>query len=66
MELLNIIAYTLLVVFILVVAAGVYLVNKGQNRKHFLVALKIVIILMILCIIGIGALLLILGYYHQF
>lgn len=35
MGILNIIAYCLIIIFVLVVVLGVWLVNKGQDRKYF-------------------------------
>jgi len=65
MEILNIIAYSLLIIFILVVFCGVFLVNKGQGRSYFLIEFKIIIFIMFMCFIGLGITLTILGLYEK-
>ena len=65
MEILNIIAIILFIIFILVVSCGLLLVRLGQNRKHFLIELKIMISIMVVSFIGIGISMIILGHYNQ-
>ncbi|WP_192959253.1 hypothetical protein [Staphylococcus cohnii] len=65
MEILNIIAIILFIIFILVVSCGLLLVRLGQSRKRFFVELKVMVTIMVICFIGIGVSLIILGYYHQ-
>ncbi|AMG21037.1 hypothetical protein ASS90_10560 [Staphylococcus saprophyticus] len=62
MGILNIIAYCLIIIFVLVVVLGVWLVNKGQDRKYFLTELKIIVTLLIMSFVGLGISLVILGY----
>ncbi|MGW7926330.1 hypothetical protein [Staphylococcus xylosus] len=62
MAILNIIAYTLITLFILVIVIGVLLVNKGQSRKHFMTELKIIVILLCVCFLGLGISLVTIGY----
>lgn len=65
MEILNIIAIILFIIFILVMLSGLLLVRLGQNRKHFLIELKIMVSIMVVCFIGIGISMIILGHYNQ-
>ncbi|KRG11183.1 hypothetical protein ACA31_00530 [Staphylococcus sp. NAM3COL9] len=65
MEILNIIAYSLLIIFILVVFCGVFIVNKGQNRSYFMLELKVIVLILFTCFIGLGITLTILGYFGQ-
>ncbi|MBC2920398.1 hypothetical protein AST07_01780 [Staphylococcus saprophyticus] len=65
MGILNIIAYCLIIIFVLVVVLGVWLVNKGQDRKYFLTELKIVVTLLIMSFVGLGISLVILGYLGE-
>ncbi|AID02827.1 hypothetical protein BU100_04390 [Staphylococcus xylosus] len=62
MAILNIIAYTLMTLFILVIIIGILLVNKGQSRKHFMTELKIIVILLCVCFLGLGISLVTIGY----
>ncbi|MDW8797331.1 hypothetical protein NGH74_00820 [Staphylococcus pseudoxylosus] len=62
MAILNIIAYTLITVFILDIVIGILLVNKGQSRKHFMTELKIIVILLCVCFLGLGISLVTIGY----
>ncbi|WP_217972073.1 hypothetical protein [Staphylococcus xylosus] len=62
MAILNIIAYTLMTFFILVIIIGILLVNKGQSRKHFMTELKIIVILLCVCFLGLGISLVTIGY----
>ncbi|MGW7798400.1 hypothetical protein ACWEYS_06680 [Staphylococcus xylosus] len=62
MAILNIIAYTLITLFILVIVIGILLVNKGQSRKHFMTELKIIVILLCVCFLGLGISLVTIGY----
>ncbi|AID43886.1 hypothetical protein [Staphylococcus xylosus] len=62
MAILNIIAYTLMTLFILVIVIGILLVNKGQSRKHFMTELKIIVILLCVCFLGLGISLVTIGY----
>lgn len=62
MAILNIIAYTLMTLFILVIIIGILLVNKGQSRKHFMAELKIIVILLCVCFLGLGISLVTIGY----
>ncbi|MFF0675745.1 hypothetical protein ACFYSI_07490 [Staphylococcus xylosus] len=62
MAILNIIAYTLMTLFILVIIIGILLVNKGQSRKHFMTELKIIVILLCICFLGLGISLVTIGY----
>ncbi|OEK33454.1 hypothetical protein ASS86_01210 [Staphylococcus saprophyticus] len=65
MGILNIIAYCLIIIFVLVVVLGVWLVNKGQDRKYFLTELKIIVTLLIMSFFGLGISLVILGYLGE-
>lgn len=65
MGILNIVAYCLIIIFVLVVILGVWLVNKGQDRQYFLTELKIVITLLIVSFVGLGISLVILGYLGE-
>ncbi|MBN6092333.1 hypothetical protein EUA50_10820 [Staphylococcus saprophyticus] len=65
MGILNIIAYCLIIIFVLVVVLGVWLVNKGQDRKYFLTELKIIVTLLIMSYVGLGISLVILGYLGE-
>ncbi|MDG0842123.1 hypothetical protein M4L39_01635 [Staphylococcus equorum] len=65
MEVLNIIAYSLLIIFILVVFCGVFLVNKGQDRSYFMLELKMLVMILFTCFIGLGITLTILGYFGK-
>lgn len=65
MGILNIVAYCLIIIFVLVVILGVWLVNKGQDRKYFLTELKIVVTLLIVSFVGLGISLVILGYLGE-
>ncbi|BAE19545.1 hypothetical protein ASS77_10130 [Staphylococcus saprophyticus] len=65
MGILNIIAYCLIIIFVLVVVLGVWLVNKGQDRKYFLTELKIIVTLLIMSFVGLGISLVILGYLGE-
>ncbi|MDU0462173.1 hypothetical protein [Staphylococcus ureilyticus] len=65
MEILNIIAIILFIIFILVMLSGLLLVRLGQNRKHFLIELKIMVSIMVVSFIGIGISMIILGHYNQ-
>ncbi|MBM2659257.1 hypothetical protein [Staphylococcus pseudoxylosus] len=62
MAILNIIAYTLITVFILDIVIGILLVNKGQSRKHFMTELKMIVILLCVCFLGLGISLVTIGY----
>ena len=62
MTILNIIAYTLISVFILDIVIGILLVNKGQSRKHFMTELKMIVILLCVCFLGLGISLVTIGY----
>ena len=62
MGILNIIAYTLITVFILDIVIGILLVNKGQSRKYFMTELKIIVILLCVCFLGLGISLVTIGY----
>ncbi|MEB7659988.1 hypothetical protein NGB28_07000 [Staphylococcus xylosus] len=62
MAIINIIAYTLMTLFILVIIIGILLVNKGQSRKHFMTELKIIVILLCVCFLGLGISLVTIGY----
>lgn len=62
MAILNIIAYTFMTLFILVIVIGILLVNKGQSRKHFMTELKIIVILLCVCFLGLGISLVTIGY----
>ncbi|MGW7976940.1 hypothetical protein BU116_10280 [Staphylococcus xylosus] len=62
MAILNIIAYTLITVFILDIVIGILLVNKGQSRKYFMTELKIIVILLCVCFLGLGISLVTIGY----
>lgn len=62
MAILNIITYTLMTLFILVIVIGILLVNKGQSRKHFMTELKIIVILLCVCFLGLGISLVTIGY----
>lgn len=62
MAILNIIAYTLITVFILDIVIGILLINKGQSRKHFMTELKIIVILLCVCFLGLGISLVTIGY----
>ncbi|MBF2753295.1 hypothetical protein EUA51_12180 [Staphylococcus saprophyticus] len=65
MGILNIIAYCLIIIFVLVVVLGVWHVNKGQDRKYFLTELKIIVTLLIMSYVGLGISLVILGYLGE-
>ena len=65
MGILNIIAYCLIIIFVLVVVLGVWHVNKGQDRKYFLSVLKIIVTLLIMSYVGLGISLVILGYLGE-
>ncbi|NWK85000.1 hypothetical protein HYE69_09315 [Staphylococcus sp. GSSP0090] len=65
MGILNIVAYCLIIIFVLVVILGVWLVNKGQDRQYFLTELKIVVTLLIVSFVGLGISLVILGYLGE-
>lgn len=65
MGILNIIAYCLIIIFVLAVVLGVWLVNKGQDRKYFLTELKIIVTLLIMSYVGLGISLVILGYLGE-
>ena len=65
MGILNIIAYCLIIIFLFVVVLGVWLVNKGQDRKYFLSELKIIVTLLIMSYVGLGISLVILGYLGE-
>ncbi|MCE5002333.1 hypothetical protein [Staphylococcus pseudoxylosus] len=62
MAILNIVAYTLITVFILDIVIGILLVNKGQSRKHFMTELKMIVILLCVCFLGLGISLVTIGY----
>lgn len=62
MAILNIIAYTLITVFILDIVIGILLVNKGQSRKHFMTELKMIVILLCVFFLGLGISLVTIGY----
>ncbi|MGO2108541.1 hypothetical protein [Staphylococcus equorum] len=65
MEILNIIAYSLLIILILVVFYGVFLVNKGQDRSYFMLEFKVIVLILFTCFIGLGITLTILGYFGK-
>ncbi|MDW4228697.1 hypothetical protein ACO1B3_12525 [Staphylococcus saprophyticus] len=55
----------MIIIFVLVVVLGVWLVNKGQDRKYFLTELKIIVTLLIMSFVGLGISLVILGYLGE-
>ncbi|PHK48493.1 hypothetical protein [Staphylococcus edaphicus] len=65
MSILNIIAYGLIIIFVLVVSLGVWLVNKGQDRTYFMLELKIIVTLLIMSFMGLGISLIVLGYLGE-
>src|SRR5699024_8229893 len=65
MEILNIIAIILIIIFILVMLSGLLLVRLGQNRMHYLIELKIMISIMVVSFTDIVISMIILGHYNQ-